>query len=87
MEDEAFLAAIAEDPADEARRLVYADWLDDRSDPRAEFLRVEAAMHGRPVYRARGRRLGLHLIEPHPRHLREGILEPGDAAHRAEGSR
>lgn len=41
-DEEAFLAAIAADPADDARRLVYADWLDeqDRHD-QAELIRVE----------------------------------------------
>jgi uncharacterized protein (TIGR02996 family) len=43
VEDEAFLLAIAEEPADDVRRLVYADWLDERDDPRAAFLRAEVA--------------------------------------------
>ena len=42
-EDAAFVRAIREQPDDETARLVYADWLDDRSDPRAEYLRAEAA--------------------------------------------
>jgi uncharacterized protein (TIGR02996 family) len=42
-EDAAFIRAIREQPDDETARLVYADWLDDRSDPRAEYLRTEAA--------------------------------------------
>lgn len=41
--DEAgFLKAIAADPADETARLAYADWLADRGDPRAEFVRLSA---------------------------------------------
>jgi uncharacterized protein (TIGR02996 family) len=40
-EEAAFLRAIAEAPEDDAPRLVYADWLDERNDPRAEYLRVE----------------------------------------------
>ena len=43
-EEEAFLEAIRRDPADETARLVYADWLDDRADPRAEFLRAETRL-------------------------------------------
>jgi uncharacterized protein (TIGR02996 family) len=39
-EDEAFIRAIV-DNRDETARLVYADWLDDRSDPRGAFLRAE----------------------------------------------
>ncbi len=43
-EDRAFLAAIARDPADDTARLVYADWLDDRDDPRGPFVRLHAAL-------------------------------------------
>jgi uncharacterized protein (TIGR02996 family) len=40
-DDEAFLRAIVDAPADEAPRLVYADWLDERGDPRGAYLRAE----------------------------------------------
>jgi uncharacterized protein (TIGR02996 family) len=58
-EDAAFVSAIRERPEDETARLVYADWLDDRSDPRAEYLRAEgrwcalqpADEQYRPLYR------------------------------------
>jgi uncharacterized protein (TIGR02996 family) len=40
-EDKAFLRAILENPQDATARLVYADWLDDHSDPRGTYLRVE----------------------------------------------
>jgi uncharacterized protein (TIGR02996 family) len=40
-EDEAFIRAIVDNPGDDTHRLVYADWLDDRSDPRGAFLRAE----------------------------------------------
>jgi uncharacterized protein (TIGR02996 family) len=41
-EQSAFLRAIAEAPEDDAPRLVYADWLDERGEAtRAEYLRVE----------------------------------------------
>lgn len=46
--DEAFLRAIADNPAEDAARLVYADWLEERGDPRAEFLRVQHAFTQRP---------------------------------------
>jgi uncharacterized protein (TIGR02996 family) len=35
-----FLRSIEGDPADEANVLIYADWLEDRADPRADFLRL-----------------------------------------------
>ena len=40
-EDEAFIRAIVDSPGDDTSRLVYADWLDDRSDPRGTYLRAE----------------------------------------------
>jgi uncharacterized protein (TIGR02996 family) len=44
-EDFLFLRAIFHQPDDEALRLVYADWLEERGDPRAEFLRLEAQLN------------------------------------------
>jgi uncharacterized protein (TIGR02996 family) len=41
-EDEAFIRAIVDSPGDDLPRLVYADWLDDRDDPRGAYLRAEA---------------------------------------------
>jgi uncharacterized protein (TIGR02996 family) len=42
--DDAFVRAILAAPADDAARLVYADWLDERGDPRGEYLRLELAL-------------------------------------------
>jgi uncharacterized protein (TIGR02996 family) len=39
--DEAFLHVVVESPDDDAPRLVYADWLEERGDPRGEFIRVQ----------------------------------------------
>jgi uncharacterized protein (TIGR02996 family) len=39
--DEAFLLAIREQPESDEVRLVYADWLEERGDPRGEFIRVQ----------------------------------------------
>jgi uncharacterized protein (TIGR02996 family) len=38
-DEQAFLRAILERPDDDAPRLIYADWLEERGDPRGEFLR------------------------------------------------
>ncbi len=38
-EEQAFLRAILERPDDDAPKLIYADWLEERGDPRGEFLR------------------------------------------------
>ena len=40
-EDEAFIRAVVDSPGDDTTRLVYADWLDDRDDPRGPYLRAE----------------------------------------------
>src|SRR5206468_7966092 len=42
--EEAFIQAIIADPDDDAPRLIYADWLDERGDPRGEFIRVQCAL-------------------------------------------
>src|SRR4051794_27520062 len=61
-EDEAFVAAIRAQPTDDTLRLVYADWLDERDDPRGAFLRLEYRLHGMheadPDYRKLQQQLG-----------------------------
>jgi uncharacterized protein (TIGR02996 family) len=47
-EEEAFIQAIADNPADDTPRLIFADWLEERGDPRAEFIRVQCALHQLP---------------------------------------
>lgn len=44
-DDAALVAAVCAAWDDELTRLVYADWLDERGDPRGEFLRVECRLH------------------------------------------
>src|SRR6266542_2185481 len=41
-EEDAFVAAILAAPHDDTARLVFADWLEDHSDPRAGCLRLAA---------------------------------------------
>src|SRR5438874_9645340 len=43
-EDFHFLRAIFRQP-DDGLRLIYADWLEERGEPRAEFLRLEVELH------------------------------------------
>ncbi len=45
--EEAFLQAIREAPDDDAPRLLYADWLEERGDPRGAFIRVQCALEQR----------------------------------------
>jgi uncharacterized protein (TIGR02996 family) len=69
--DEAFLQAILEDPDDVSLRLIYADYLDDRGDPRGEFIRVQCRLALLPE--GDPRREGLQATE-------RGLLE----GHRGE---
>jgi uncharacterized protein (TIGR02996 family) len=43
-EDDSFVAALSATPDDDALRLVYADWLEERGDARAEYLRLSCAL-------------------------------------------
>jgi uncharacterized protein (TIGR02996 family) len=42
--DEAFLQAILDSPDDDAPRLIYADWLEEKDDPRAAVVRRHPAL-------------------------------------------
>jgi uncharacterized protein (TIGR02996 family) len=42
--EEAFVQEIAQHPDDDTPRLIYADWLEERGDPRGEFIRVQVAL-------------------------------------------
>src|SRR4051812_9792088 len=43
--ERALLRAILDDIDDDAVRLVYADYLEERGDPRGEFIRLQIAGH------------------------------------------
>jgi uncharacterized protein (TIGR02996 family) len=62
--EEAFLLSVLDDIHDPSRRLVFADWLEDHGDPRAEWLRIDCELGGlgqkddrRPALEARKRAL------------------------------
>jgi uncharacterized protein (TIGR02996 family) len=44
MDESGFLDAIRANPGDDMHRLVYADWLEERGDPRGDFLRLRIAL-------------------------------------------
>jgi uncharacterized protein (TIGR02996 family) len=77
--DDAFLQAIIEDPDDDTPRLVYADYLDERGDPRGEFIRVQLALARlpddprRPELEVRERRLLAEHGEEWARPLRPWV--------------
>jgi uncharacterized protein (TIGR02996 family) len=41
--DDAFLQAVLDNPDDAAPRLIFADWLEERGDPRGVFIRLQCA--------------------------------------------
>jgi|GEM_PF-3207362 len=51
----AMVDAILAAPDDDSPRLVYADWLTERGDPRGEFIQVQCTL-GRSLFGAGGRR-------------------------------
>jgi uncharacterized protein (TIGR02996 family) len=48
IQEEAFIQHIQAHPDDAGLRLIYADWLEERNDPRAAFLRAEAELAALP---------------------------------------
>ena len=64
MEDD-FISAILDAPGDEASFLVYADWLEERGDPRGEFLRIESEFLSTPLDDAGSPALMARLRELH----------------------
>lgn len=61
-EERAFLVAIASAPEDLTARLVYADWLDERGDPRAELLRAVCEWAALPASSERERTLREQIV-------------------------
>jgi uncharacterized protein (TIGR02996 family) len=53
-DEEAFVRAILEDPDEDAVRLIFADWLEERGSPRAEFIRLQCALARLPEGQRRG---------------------------------
>ncbi len=49
-DDVDFLAAVAANPTDQLTRLVYAEWLDERDDPRGELVRIEEEVRFEPAW-------------------------------------
>jgi uncharacterized protein (TIGR02996 family) len=63
LDEKGFLAAIRARPTDNDLRLVYADWLEEQGDPRAEFLRLDCQLGGYPPEDGRSTRLRQQLAE------------------------
>jgi uncharacterized protein (TIGR02996 family) len=68
-EERGFLGALEEEPGDDTSWLVYADWLEDRGDPRAEYVRVTADL-------SRGA-VTLAFLQPVSEYLKKlGVIMP-----------
>jgi uncharacterized protein (TIGR02996 family) len=48
VDEQGFVQAILANLTDDGPRLVYADWLEERGDPRGEFLRIQTALTRMP---------------------------------------
>ena len=70
-----FLDAIRETDSDDTPRLIYADWLEERGDPRAEFIRVQCELAKLQPYHER-------YAELHPRE--QELLDQYEAQWRSE---
>jgi uncharacterized protein (TIGR02996 family) len=71
-QDEAFLAAIIADPANDSARCAYADYLQERGDPRGEFIAIQLALAKLPsplplmptIWHCKIRRPGRNIVDP-----------------------
>ncbi len=87
--DAAFQNALRIHPQDDVTRAVYADWLEEHGDPRAEFLRLQLAVKSMPAEAeldARQHRLRILRMGLDPDWLK--VVEPlallGDLSLRAQ---
>lgn len=62
-EEQAFIQAVRANSSDRSLRLIYADWLEERGDPRGEYLRLEALLATLPVADERALTARLSLVE------------------------
>jgi uncharacterized protein (TIGR02996 family) len=61
--DDPFFGVVSATPGDDTARRVYADWLEERDDPRAAFLRLEVETAALPLADARRAALQARLLE------------------------
>jgi uncharacterized protein (TIGR02996 family) len=77
-EELAFLQRVRARPTDDGPRLIYADWLDERGDPRGQFIRVQCALAQLPADDSRRAQLAaveLQLREEHEARWAEGFKD------------
>jgi uncharacterized protein (TIGR02996 family) len=66
-DEQAFVQAIQAAPADDAPRLIYADWLEERGELGGEYLRLEAFLASTPPRSRKAKELRGRLQELHGR--------------------
>jgi uncharacterized protein (TIGR02996 family) len=78
--DESFLQSIAQTPEDDTPRLVYADWLAEQNDPRADYLRLELELftlaRAEPIPPNRAVRANRRRLQSALREARQTLLRP-----------
>jgi uncharacterized protein (TIGR02996 family) len=83
-----FLEDIVENPDDDAPRLIYSDWLEERDDPRGEFIRLSCRLFHLPPKAPEEATLRARLKElqqmyeakwfaPLPRYVERYVVERG----------
>jgi uncharacterized protein (TIGR02996 family) len=91
IEERAFLQAILEQPNDDGRKLVYADWLEEQGDPRGEYLRLMIQMRqGRvvtPEQRQLHQELSAELAELRARERQAWLDRQGSSPENRERQR
>jgi uncharacterized protein (TIGR02996 family) len=80
-EELAFREAIIDNPDDDMQRLIFADWLEERGDPRAEFIRVQCELARAPDRAERWdlRQRERELLAEHATAWRSADLGPENA--------
>jgi len=70
-----FIAAIHENPQDDAIRLIFADWLEERGDPYGEFIRIQCHESHIGVLMARSKPIALPDCTPECAKMGRRLLE------------
>jgi len=73
--EQAFLRAILKTPHEDTPRLIYADWLEERGDPRSEFIRAQCQLARPPLSQMERRKLTSREALLLQEHYREWLPE------------
>lgn len=79
-QEDAFLVAIRDEPDDLTPRLVFADWLEERGDPRGEFIRLQCLLSQMDEDDPAAEAFQHRTDELFDRHEDEWVSDPPDVA-------